>query len=157
MVPDMRIALPHRGKTKQVLHELKVISCSQSRYNPNAEKRSVDTKASLLNREYLKKAHDADRLYNRTPEGQVGRVESQLVELGEVQGLVCGNWGEVSEAFHTLIAALATSRVRVGRLSSRRVRGRLRSEEAERSMVIASIIRRLGAAIVKAQASSLLG
>ena len=56
-----------------------------------------------------------------------------------------------------MISALATSRVRVGRLASQRARGRLRSEEAERSMAIASIRRRLGVATVKAQASSLLG
>ena len=62
------------------------------------------------------------------------RVESKLVELGEVQGLVYGNWGEVSEAFHASIAALATSRVRVGKLTSQRVRGRLCSEETERSI-----------------------
>ena len=63
-----------------------------------------------------------DRLFNGTEEGQFGRVESKLVELGEVQGLVCGNWGEVSEAFHALIAALATSQVSLGRLTSQRVR-----------------------------------
>ena len=41
----------------------------------------------------------------------MGRVESKLVELGEVQGIVCGNFGEVSQALHNLVAALATSRV----------------------------------------------
>ena len=106
---------------------------------------------------YLKKARDADRLYNGTPEGQVGRVENKLLELGEVQGLVCGNWGEVSEPFYALIAELATSRRRVGRMINQRGRGRLRSEEAERLIPISSIRRRLGVATVKAQAGSLLG
>ena len=45
----------------------------------------------------------------------------------------------------------------MGRLTSQRERGPLRSEEAERSMAILSIRRRLGVATVKAQASSLLG
>ena len=45
----------------------------------------------------------------------------------------------------------------MGRLTRQRARGRLRSEEAERSMAISSIRRRLGVATVKAQASSLLG
>ena len=45
----------------------------------------------------------------------------------------------------------------MGRLASQRARGRLRSEEAERSIAIASIGRRLGVATGKAQASSLLG
>ena len=34
MTPDMRIALPHRNGTSQVLHELKCISRSQTRYKP---------------------------------------------------------------------------------------------------------------------------
>ena len=42
-------------------------------------------------------------------------------------------------------------------MASQRARGRLRSEEAERSMAISSIRRRLGVATVKAQAWSLLG
>ena len=109
MVPDIRITLPHRGETRAVLHELKVISRSQSRYNPNSKRRGVDTRASLLQGEYLRKARNADRLYYGTEEGQVGKVESKLVELGKVQGLVCGNWGEVSEPFHALVSALATS------------------------------------------------
>ena len=58
-------------------------------------------------------------------------VESKLIELGEVQGFVCGNWGEVSEAFHAWIAALATSRVRVGRLASQRAGGHSCSEDPE--------------------------
>ena len=87
----------------------------------------------------------------------IWRVESKLMQLGEAQGLVCGNWVEVSEPFHAVIAALATSRVIVGKLTSQRARGHLRSEEAERSVAISSIRRRLGIATVKAQAGSLLG
>ena len=44
---------------------------------------------------------------------QVGKFESKFVELGKVEGIVCGNFGEVSQALHNLVAALATSRVRV--------------------------------------------
>ena len=42
-------------------------------------------------------------------------------------------------------------------LTCQKARGCLRSEEAERSMAIASIRRRLGVATVKAQTDSLLG
>ena len=45
--------------------------------------------------------------------GTVGPVERKLVELGEVRGVVAGNFVEVSEDTHTLVAALATCRVRV--------------------------------------------
>ena len=101
-------------------------------------------------------ARAADRKYNNTPEGQVGRVESKLVELGEISGLVCGNFGEISQPFHNLVAALATSRVRVAGPSRGR-RGVMRSEQAERSVAVSSIRRRLGVAAVKGQTVSLLG
>ena len=113
-------------------------------------------RADNLNHEYIMNAREADRIHNKTPRGQVGRVESKLVELGEVQGMVCGNFGEVSQALHNLIAALATSRVRVAGPSRGR-RGILRSEEAERLVAVSSIRRRLGVAAVKGQAMSLLG
>ena len=96
-----------------VLHEVKIISCSKTRYKPNSAKRAVDARADLLPQEYLTKAREADRKHNLTPAGTVGPVERKLVELGEVQGIVSGNFGEVSEATHALVAALATCRVRV--------------------------------------------
>ena len=79
-----------------------------------------------------------------------------MIELGTVQGVVCGNWGEVSEPTHELVSALATSRVRVAGPSRGR-RGLMRSEDAERSIAISSIRRRLSIACVRAQASSLIG
>ena len=69
---------------------------------------------------------------------------------------MCENFGEVSEATHQLLAAMATSRVRVtGPMVGRR--GILRSEEGERSIAISSLRRKLSVAAVRAQASSLLG
>ena len=83
-------------------------------------------------------------------------MENKLIQLGEVKGIVCGNFGEVSEATHQLLAVMATSRVRVtGPMVGRK--GRLRSEDGERSIVISGLRRRLGVACVRAQASSLLG
>ena len=58
---------------------------------------------------------------------QVGKFESKFVELGKVKGIVCGNFGEVSQALHNLVAALATSWVRVAGPSRVR-RGILRSK-----------------------------
>ena len=156
LVPDMRVSLPHRDGTSQVLHELKVISCSKTRYKPTWDRRAVDKRADSLQHEYIMKARAADRKYNNTPEGQVGRVENKLVELGEISGLVCGNFGEISQPFHNLVAALATSRVRVAGPSRGR-RGVMRSEQAERSVAVSSIRRRLGVAAVKGQTVSLLG
>ena len=100
------------GQSSAVLHELKVISCSSSRYKPTWERRAVDIRAGQLQEEYAKKARAADRRMG-VREGTLGPVETKLLSLGNVAGIVLGNFGEVSEATHALIAALATSRVRV--------------------------------------------
>ena len=138
-----------------VLHELKIISSSRSRYRPTCEKRAVDVRAGQLQGEYLMKARAADRRQG-VPEGVVGRVEAKLVSLGEVKGVVAGQFGEVSEDTHALIAALATSRVRVAGVTRGR-RGRWRTEEGERAIAVTQLRRRLGVMAVKCQASSLLG
>ena len=86
----------------------------------------------------------------------MGPVERKLLELGEVRGIVSGNFGEVSEDTHALVAALATCRVRVAGVSRGR-KGIMRTEEGERSLAISGLRRRLGVLTVKCQAHSLLG
>ena len=125
------------------MHEVKIISCSKTRYKPNSPKRAVDTRADLLPQEYLDKARGADQTHNHIPVGTVGPVERKLVELGEVRGIVAGNFGEVSGDTHTLVAALATCRVRVAGVSRGR-KGHMRTEEGERSLAISGLRRRLG-------------
>ena len=159
LVPDMRIAMPDpnmAGNMRPILHELKCISASKSRYKPTWERRAVDMRAAKLQQEYLDKARAADRNYGGAQLGEVGRVEAKLVSLGTLRGLMCGNWGEVSEDTHALVSALATSRIRVAGPSWGR-RGRLRAEEGERAVVVGSIRRRLGVATIRAQCHSLLG
>ena len=173
LVPDMRITMPGvgyegggvgapglpagglAGQSSAVLHELKVISCSSTRYRPTRQQRAVDYRASQLQGEYVAKARAADRRQG-IPEGTVGRVEAKLLELGHVEGLVAGQFGEVSEATHALLAILATSRVRIAGVS-RGKRKHMRSEEGERAVAISSLRRRLGVMTVRCQASSLLG
>ena len=138
------------------MHEVKVISCNKTRYKPNSAKRAVDFRADALQQEYLVKAREADRVHNHTPVGTIGPVERKLVQLGEVRGIVAGNFGEVSEATHSLIAVLATYRVRVAGVTRGR-RGRMRTEEGERSLAMAGLRRRLGVLTVRCQALSLLG
>ena len=139
-----------------VLHEVKIISCSKTRYKPNSPKRAVDSRADLLPQEYLNKARAADQNHNQIQPGTVGPVERKLLELGEVRGIVSGNFGEVSEHTHALLAALATYRVRVAGVSRGR-KGHMRTEEGERSLAISALRRRLGVLAVKCQAYSLLG
>ena len=176
IVPDMRIAIPGvgergdigdavgapglpagglAGQASLVLHELKVISSSKTRYRPNMTKRAVDARADLLNSEYLAKARGADRRQG-IAEGAVGPVERKLVSLGKVEGLVAGQFGEVSEGLHSLLSTLASSRVRVAGVTRGR-RGFWRTEEGERAVAISALRRRLGVMAVKCQASSLLG
>ena len=63
----------------------------------------MDVSADNLSHEYKVKAKTVDR------KDQVVRVESKLVELGEVQGIVCGNFGEVSQALHNAYSSSSTS------------------------------------------------
>ena len=144
------------ARVSPVLHEMKVISCSKTGYRPSWDARAVDVRASHLQQEYLEKARAADRRYNGVPEGETGPCERKLVELGEVRGLVAGNFGEVSEPWHALLSALATNRVRVAGVQRGR-KGVLRSEEAERAVAISQLRVRLGVAAVKAQCTRLLG
>ena len=96
-----------------VLHKIKVINCSKTHCMPSWDTQEVDIKASHLQQEYTKKAQASDRRYNGVPEGEVVPCERKLVELGALRGLVLGNFGEVSEPWHALLSALATSRVGV--------------------------------------------
>ena len=83
-------------------------------------------------------------------------MEQKLGSLGEVWGVVAGQWGEVSQAVHYLLDNMTTSHVRVAGPSMGR-RGLLHSKAAERAMVIAGLRRRVGVMAVRCQASSLLG
>ena len=157
LVPDMRITMldPAEGVTRPILHEVKVISANKSRYHPNSETRAVDLRSSKLQHEYIVKARGADRL-GGVETGEVGRVESKLVSLGSVRGVVCGNWGEVSEDTHALLHTMAVSRVRVAGPSVGK-RGVMRSETGEMAIVMGYLRRTLSVATIKAQCSSLLG
>ena len=153
---EARVGAPGRaglaGQSSVVLHELKVISCSSSRYKPCWEKRAVDVRYYIYI--YLAKARAAENRQGFA-HGEVGRVEARLASLGELRGIVVGNFGEVSSHTQDLIAALATSRVRKAGVNMGR-RGWLRTEEAERAIAITGVRRRF-AVMADCQASSLLG
>ena len=138
------------------MHELKCISSNGTRYKPTWTERAVDVRAGKLQEEYREKAATADKTHNGVEEDNVGPCEQRLVDLGEVRGLVAGNFGEVSDHWHQLLASLATNRVRVSGVQRGR-RGILRSEEAERAMAISRLRVRLGVATVRAQCTSMLG
>ena len=75
--------------------------------------RGVDRRAEQIHNEYVGKARKADQQFGGTPVGEVGRVERKLLTFPRVEGLIFGNWGEGSQAVHSLIEALAVSRSKV--------------------------------------------
>jgi hypothetical protein len=83
-------------------------------------------------------------------------VETKLLTFPKVEGIVFGNWGEVSEATHRLVDALATSRARVAEPQTSR-RGDKLTEEGVRALAVGHIRKTLSVAAVKAQCHSLLG
>ena len=157
MVPDMRISLTIGGVSRQVLHEIKCISSSQSRYRPSWTERGVDKRADQLHQEYVMKARRADQEYGGVAQGEVGGVERKLNSYPKVEGIVFGNWGEASQATHQLVEELASSRARVADPQARGRRGQILSEEGVKSLAVGYIRRKLGIASVRAQCHSLLG
>ena len=157
LVPDMRINLTVGGETDSVLHEIKVISNSQSRYRPSWEDRGVDRRANQLHQEYVAKARKADQVYGGVEPGQIGGVERKLLSFPKVEGLVFGAWGEASEGVHRLVEAMATSRALVVDPQTRGKRGYVLSAEGIKSLAVGHIRRKLSVAAVKAQCLSLLG
>ena len=144
-------------QTRPVLHELKVISFGKTRYKPGCKDRAVDVRARNLHDEYVGKARKADQQYGGVEVGRRGPVESKLLSLGRVKGIVFGNYGEASEATHKLLDTIATSRVRVALPQSAAARrGDSRSEEGEKAVAVTYIRRRVSVAAVKGQCVSLL-
>ena len=113
----------------------------------------MEARADQLHEEYVKKAKHAD---GGMEVGTVSPVENKLLSFGSVQGLVFGNYGEVSEATHSLMDAMATKRVRVAGPQKGK-KGVMRSEEGEKTVVVGQIRKRVSVAAVRAQCHSLLG
>ena len=160
IVPDMRITIPVEGNPVQRLHEIKIISSSKTRYNPNRQgqeaSRAVDTRAGQLTLEYLAKARSTDQKYCGTAPGDTGPVETKLGTMGNVEGIVVGAFGEGSDALHALIHHMALSRVRVAGPQLGR-RGQLRTEAAEVAITTSFLRRTLSVCGVQGQARTLLG
>ena len=157
MVPDMKITLTTGGVSRQVLHEIKCISSSQSRYNPSWSDRGVDKRAEQLHQEYVGKARRADQEHGGVEQGVTGAVERKLLTFPKVEGIVFGNWGEASQATHQLVEELASSRARIADPQTRGKKGQILSEEGIKSLAVGYIRRKLSIAAVKAQSHSLLG
>ena len=74
MVPDFRITITQEGQPQPVLHELKVISASRTRYKVTQTERGVDKRSKELHGEYVSKARKADQ-----PNGSSKLLHSMVV------------------------------------------------------------------------------
>ena len=157
LVPDLKITLTVGGQTSPVLHEVKCISSSETRYKPTMIERGVDRRANQLHNEYVGKARKADQQFGGTLQGEVGQVERKLLTFPKVEGLVFGNWGEGSQAVHSLVEALAVSRSKVAIPQIRSRRGAVLTEEGIKGIAVGYLRRKLSITAIKAQCLSLLG
>ena len=156
MLPDFRITLNLQGQSIPTLQELKIISASRTRYKVTQMKKAVDKRADKIHEEYLLKARTADQNYGGAVEGEQGRVERKLLSYPKVEGLIFGAWGEASEAVHSLVEVLASSRARVADPQRKRKGGYL-GEEGVKTLAVGYLRRRLSVCAVQAQCLSLLG
>ena len=149
-VPDILITFPtEHGPTSGQLAEIKSLSAGATWYQSN--RKTVDVRAKGLPKLYLDKAKNIDRKYCGTPEDQEGPLEQRLKSFGELQCLVAGQYGEVSQHYHDLLAKLAKSKA----AHFSQTHGRLLSN-SEQGLLLHQLRRRLSVTIIRAQSSCLL-
>ena len=111
----------------------------------------MDERAKGLPKLYLDKAKKIDRKYCGTPVDQEGPLEQRLKSFGELNCLVAGQYGEVSQHYHDLLAKLA--KLKAARFSH--THGRVLSN-SEQGVLLNQLRRRLSITIIRAQSSCLL-
>jgi hypothetical protein len=98
-----------------VLHGLNVISFGKTRYKPGCKDRALDVRARNVHDEYVDtgQGQESWRAVWWGGGREAWPCGEQAALIWRVQGIVVGNYGEVSEATHKLLDTIATSRVRV--------------------------------------------
>ena len=108
-------------------------------------------RAKGLPKLYLDKAKKIDRKYCGTQEDQEGPLEQRLKSFGDLQCLVAGQYGEVSQHYHDLLAKLAKTKAAHFSLTQ----GRPLSN-SEQGLLLHQLRRRLSVTIIRAQSACLL-
>ena len=134
---------------KDTLAELKYISAGLTYYNTT--QKQVDIRARGLPKEYTRKCKTIDQKYNGIGKDEVGPLEQQLWEFGDLKGLVVGQYGEGSQDLHDLIEQIASSKAIFMAQSSGKP-----LTIAERGFILSSVRRRLSVVAVRSQANCLL-
>ena len=84
-----------------------------------------------------------------------GPVQRRLASYGTVEGWCFGVWGEASEPVHALIQTIAEARLRVvGQQPGRQ--GKIRSQVAEKALLVGSLRRQVSLVAVRANARLIL-
>ena len=135
---------------KTVLYDLKTIGLNKSRYLDTLSQSSgpqyaVWRRARQVPRGYKTKAHKVDVQYNNTPQGQTGPMERALNQMGGVNPLVFGAYGEINKEFAELLSSVAE-------LASTRLQAALgvNNQDQAKAVLLWQLRRKLAAAIIKA-------
>ena len=150
LVPDLLITFPaEHGPASIQLAELKCLNAGKSWYN--SKEKAVDKKAKQIPKLYLDKAKTIDQKYCNTRPGQVGPLQQRLQSFGELQCIVAGQYGEVSQHTHDLLRKLTACKA--NHISH--MEGRVLSDQ-ERSILLQQLRRQLSVSIITAQSNCLL-
>ena len=150
LVPDLYITFPsEHGPSSSQLAEIKSLSAGASWYQ--SKQKTVDQRAKGLPKNYLDKAQKIDRKYCGTSPDNEGPLEQRLKEFGDLLCLVAGQYGEVSQHMHDLLAKLCKTKAdHIAQVEGRHL------SNSEQGLLLHQMRRRLSVAIIKAQSSCLL-
>ena len=97
------------------------------------------------------KAKRIDTTYFGTQAGHVGPLEQHLQGFGDIQCLVAGQYGEISQDFHKLLQKLALSKAsHISLLEGRPV------SDSEQGLILHHLRRRVSVSIITSQSRCLL-
>ena len=150
LIPDLHVTFPSsHGVGSQQLCEIKCLSAGLTYYH--GRDKSVDICARQLPASYSNKAKKIDRKYCGTDSNQIGPVQQRLNGFGDLQCLVVGQFGEVSQHLHDLLAQFADCMAdKVSRASGRPVSDDLKG------LYLHQLRRELSVTAIRAQSACLL-
>ena len=150
LIPDLLVNFPHdHSPSSSFLCELKSLSAGKTWYH--GHRKSVDVRASKLEKEYKDKARHIDQLYSGTTEDPVGPVQQKLESYGRLFGLVVGQLSECSQDLHDLLVRFADEKA----ANSSCYQG-IALSISQKSMILQQYRRRLSVCAIRAQLACLL-
>ena len=150
--PDFLLHLPlPTGQVDRKIADVKTVSLGvKTYYKPGAGgRRAVDIRDAEISGEYRRTAAKMDVALGHVV-GE-GPAQRRLAEYGQVMGLCFGGLGEASKEVHSLIEAMASTRLKIQGMAM----GRPGSEQ-ELAIITGYLRRRISAATVRANFTCLL-